>query len=117
VLLAPIVNVASLIPALRQISPTAVPSSPCRRMRAICASVNFDLFMVLPRPTARITHAAKLEFSSKDRSDNREAGHNIQGLSHFRTERHPSRAVGDQHQALARSVAGVARQHEARFCR
>src|SRR5215831_4938531 len=67
--------VASLIPALRQISPTAVPSSPCRRMKAICASVNFDLFMVLPRPTARIAHAAKLEFSSKDRSENREAGH------------------------------------------
>src|SRR5262245_50459199 len=44
-------------------------------MKAICASVNFDLFMVLPRPTARITHAAKLEFSSKDRSENREAGH------------------------------------------
>src|SRR6516164_8116923 len=59
---------------LRQISPTAVPSSPCRRMKAICASVNFDLFMVLPRPTARIAHAAKLEFSSKDRSENREAG-------------------------------------------
>src|SRR5215467_12196180 len=60
---------ASLIPALRQISPTAVPSSPCRRMKAICASVNLDLFMVLPRPTARIAHAAKLEFSSKDRSE------------------------------------------------
>src|SRR5262249_8346683 len=43
-------------------------------MKAICASVNFDLFMVLPRPTARIAHAAKLEFSSKDRSENREAG-------------------------------------------
>jgi transposase len=51
---------------------TAVPSSPCRRMKAICASVNFDLFMVRPRPTA--THAAKLEFSSNDRSKNREAG-------------------------------------------
>src|SRR5262245_21583166 len=44
-------------------------------MKAICASVNFDLFMVLPRPTARIAHAAKLEFSSRDRSENREAGH------------------------------------------
>jgi hypothetical protein len=44
-------------------------------MKAICASVNLDLFMVLPRPTARIAHAAKLEFSSKDRSENREAGH------------------------------------------
>jgi len=37
---------------------------PCRKMKAICASVNFDLFMVLPRPTM----SAKLEFSSKDRS-------------------------------------------------
>jgi gluconate 2-dehydrogenase alpha chain len=31
-------------------------------MKAICASVNFDLFMVLPRPTA---HAAKLNFPAK----------------------------------------------------
>jgi putative transposase len=31
--------------------------------------------MVLPRPAARITLAAKLEFSSNDRSENREAGH------------------------------------------
>jgi hypothetical protein len=29
--------------------------------------------MVLPRPTARITHAAKLEFFSRDRSENRGA--------------------------------------------
>jgi hypothetical protein len=29
----------------------------------------------VPRPTARITHTAKLEFSSEDRSENREAGH------------------------------------------
>src|SRR5262249_54937519 len=58
-----------------QTSPTAVPSSACRRMKAICASVNFDLFMVLPRSAARIADAAKLEFSSKDRSNNREAGH------------------------------------------
>src|SRR5262249_60545261 len=63
-----------LPPALQKISPPAVPSSPCRRMKAICASVNFDLFMVLPRPTARIAHASKLEFSSNDRSENREAG-------------------------------------------
>jgi hypothetical protein len=39
-------------------------------MKAICASVNLDLFMILPRPMARIAHAAKLEFSSKDRSEN-----------------------------------------------
>jgi hypothetical protein len=56
------------MPALRQTSPTVVPSSACRRMNAICASLNFDLFMVLPRPAARISRAAKLEFSSKDRS-------------------------------------------------
>jgi hypothetical protein len=42
-------------------------------MKAIYGSLNFDLFMVLPRPTARITNAAKLEFSSNDRSKNREA--------------------------------------------
>jgi len=30
--------------------------------------------MVLPRPTARIRHAAKLEFSSKDRSSKPGAG-------------------------------------------
>ena len=39
-----------------------------------CASVNFDLFMVFPRPTARITHAAKLESSSNLRSRKPEAG-------------------------------------------
>src|SRR5262245_30764620 len=33
------------------------------------SNVNFDLFMVLPRPAARITLAAKLESSSKDRSE------------------------------------------------
>ena len=40
-------------------------------MKAICASVNFDLFMVLPRPTAATGYAAKLEFSSNDRSKNK----------------------------------------------
>src|SRR6516162_3659122 len=44
-------------------------------MKAICASVNFDRFMVLPRPTARISRAAKLEFSSNLRSRKPEAGH------------------------------------------
>jgi hypothetical protein len=60
-------------------SPTGVPSSPCRRMKGICASENFDLFMVAPHPTARITHAAKLEFSSKDRPRKRGAGHSEGG--------------------------------------
>jgi hypothetical protein len=43
--------------------------------------------MVLPRPTARIAHAAKLEFSSKDRSENREAGHSLEALSIVASER------------------------------
>jgi hypothetical protein len=43
-------------------------------MKAICASENLDLFMVLSRPTARISHAAKLEFSSKNRSSKPGAG-------------------------------------------
>ena len=60
--------------AVQPIDPLRIHLPPCRRMKAICASVNFDLFMVLPRPTARIAQAAKLEFSSKDPSENREAG-------------------------------------------
>ena len=59
--------------AARQRRSQAAPA--CRRMKAICASVNFDRFMLLPRPAARIRHAAKLEFSSKDRSRKPEAGH------------------------------------------
>jgi hypothetical protein len=43
-------------------------------MKVIYASVNFDLFMLLPRSTARITRAAKLEFSSKHRSRKPGAG-------------------------------------------
>jgi hypothetical protein len=39
------------------------------------ASANIDRFMVIPRPTARITEAAKLEFSSNNRSKKPEAGH------------------------------------------
>src|SRR5262245_12137774 len=31
-------------------------------MKAICGSVNFDLFMVLPRPAARITHPLNWNF-------------------------------------------------------
>jgi hypothetical protein len=54
-------------------------------MDAMCASLNFDLFMILPRPTARITHAAKLEFSSRDRSKNREAGQRFSAISQLDT--------------------------------
>jgi hypothetical protein len=35
----------SLIPALRQISATGVPSSHCLMTNAFCASVNFEAFM------------------------------------------------------------------------
>src|SRR5262245_59516458 len=34
-------------------------------MKAICGSVNFDLFMVLPRPAARITHPLNWNFPAK----------------------------------------------------
>jgi hypothetical protein len=37
-------------------------------MKAICASVNFDRFMAIPRPTAGIRRAAKLQFSSNHQS-------------------------------------------------
>ena len=49
-------------------------------MNAICASENFDLFIVLPRPAAQKGHPAKLEFSSKKRSRNREAGQLVRRL-------------------------------------
>tara|TARA_B100000609_G_scaffold65997_1_gene52049 strand:+ start:272 stop:526 length:255 start_codon:yes stop_codon:yes gene_type:complete len=38
-------QVAWLIPALRQISATDVPSSPCLMMNAFCASEHFDAVM------------------------------------------------------------------------
>lgn len=40
-------QVACLIPALRQITATGMPCSPCFRMKAFCASVNFDALMRL----------------------------------------------------------------------
>src|SRR5262249_62320159 len=50
-------------------------SSPRRRLKAICAPIPLGLFVGFPRPQARSADAAKVEFSSKDRSENREAGH------------------------------------------
>ena len=47
--------------AVQPVDPLRMHSPPFaiwRRMKAICASLNFDLFMILPRTTARITHAA-----------------------------------------------------------
>lgn len=43
---------ASRISALWQTSPTALPSSPCFKVKAIGASPNFDLLMVSLRPLA-----------------------------------------------------------------
>jgi hypothetical protein len=43
-------------------------------MKAICGSVNFDLFLGHPSSSGPNHTSAKLEFSSKDRSRNREAG-------------------------------------------
>jgi hypothetical protein len=64
-----------VIPALRQTSPAAVPSSACRKMKATCGSENIDRFMVLRRPTARITLAANLEFPTIIGPEKSEAGH------------------------------------------
>src|SRR4051812_42111818 len=38
--------VAGLIPAFRQMSATGIPSLPCFKMNAFCASENFDAFIV-----------------------------------------------------------------------
>src|SRR5260370_656981 len=40
------------MPALRQTSSTVVPSSACRKMKAICCSLNRDLFMENPPPAS-----------------------------------------------------------------
>jgi hypothetical protein len=40
--------VAWPIRALRQTSATGIPSEPCFKMNAFCASVNFDAFILLP---------------------------------------------------------------------
>jgi hypothetical protein len=65
-------KVASLMPAFRQISGTGGHSSACRSMKAIYASVDVDFRMPKIPSAAR---AAKLEFSSFERSRKPEAGH------------------------------------------
>jgi hypothetical protein len=49
---------ASPISALPQGSQITPPSSACGKMKAICASMSFDRFMAVSRPTDRITRAA-----------------------------------------------------------
>src|SRR6516164_4836781 len=68
-------------------------------MKAICASVNFDRFMAIPRPPARIRNAAKLEFSSNLRSRKPGAGH-CEGM-----DMKPSRFTEEQ-------IIGILREHE-----
>lgn len=54
--------VAWLIPARRQISATEIPSDPCFRMNAFCASENFDAFIRLPFLPAKGCYRGKLRF-------------------------------------------------------
>ena len=59
--------VAWLIPALRQISPTGIPASPCLMMNAFCASVNFDVRIGFAPPSQvpdyRKLQAETIQFS------------------------------------------------------
>jgi hypothetical protein len=63
--------------------------------------VNIDLLIVLPRPTARLTAADKLEFSSKDRSENSEARHALIGLGASNEAAHPLQVEGLTRKASA----------------
>jgi hypothetical protein len=56
IFLFPVEVVAWLITALRQLSATATPSSPCFRMNAFCASEHFDAFIVFRSSSRRIMH-------------------------------------------------------------
>jgi len=54
------------MPALRQITATGVPSSPCYNTNAFCASVNLDAFMVpllyQPGKLSRKLHLQTIQF-------------------------------------------------------
>src|SRR5579871_3645917 len=52
--------VAWLIPALRQSSATGIPSLPCFKMNAFCASENFDAFIVFRSSPASGSHRKTL---------------------------------------------------------
>ncbi len=67
-------DIAELIPALRQISATVVPSSPCLILNAFCASVNFNAFM-LPAPLPARENLA--ENSTRERGRFRGSHHTL----------------------------------------
>ena len=67
VLLAPVIERRLRNPGLAAYLPDDRAFVCLPQMKAICASVNFDRFIVLPRPTAPNRCAAKLEFSSNPR--------------------------------------------------
>src|SRR5690349_13541729 len=64
--------------------------------------------MILPRPTVRITHAAKLEFSSRDRSENREAGQAVGRGNQWH--------VGQQAKGLGSSTLAAVNRSTSREC-
>jgi hypothetical protein len=59
------------IPAFRHTSPIGVPVSACCKIKAICASLNFERFMEIPF----LSQAAKVENSNPIRSSFWEADH------------------------------------------
>src|SRR5690606_25055602 len=67
--------VAWLIPALRQISATGVPSSPCLTTNALCASVNFDAFMpsLLVQPRKHTAENSTSNWSSFQVAEQRQS--------------------------------------------
>jgi hypothetical protein len=64
-----------------------VPGRPRQRPVRCAGSIQY-----VPRLTARIRRAAKLEFSSKDRSRKLEAGHLPQVLLFARIDIHPAKS-------------------------
>ena len=65
--------------------------------------------MILPRPMARITHAAKLEFSSRDRSEKREQVTTQRGLITV-TAANRRRGLRGHEQAGGSQIAGDQRR-------
>jgi len=65
------------MPAFRQVSSTETPSSACRRIKAICCSLNFDLFIgPIPSPSVasrpnlpRFAHSKRSRFQGSGQSE------------------------------------------------
>jgi hypothetical protein len=67
--------------------------------------------MVLPRPAARITPAAKLEFSSNDRSEYREAGQMNNCVCHVHSRGFTFSSKEDADTCAYVNVQGVLEAH------